>query len=112
MDEQIPAGPKGKTCPMHRKSMRDVCETCPLWTKLVGQDPQSGKQVNQWNCSLAWLPMLLIENSKETRSAGSAIEDMRNKIVERQDRVASQFAQNVARLNGQQPIKQIEVGNE
>ena len=48
-------------------------------------------EVDEWVCSLASLPMLLIENAQQTRQAGAATESMRNEIVKRMDGVTPLF---------------------
>ena len=50
----------------------------------MGKNPQTGQDVNEWNCAVTWLPMLLIEGSQQTRQAGSAIESFRNEMVNAQ----------------------------
>lgn len=82
---QIPPGPKELTCPLHQKSMAKVCATCPLWVQLRGTNPNTGQAIDQWQCSLAALPMLLIENAQQARQNGAATESMRNEIVKRMD---------------------------
>jgi hypothetical protein len=46
-----------------------------------GNNPQTGESVDEWGCSLTWLPTLLIEGSQQTRQAGAAIESFRNEMV-------------------------------
>lgn len=81
---QIPIGPDRLVCPLHKKYMSKVCHTCPLWVLIRGKDPQSEQEVDQWNCSLSWLPMLLIENAQQSRQTGAAVESFRNEVVKRQ----------------------------
>ena len=78
---EIPHAKKGLICPLHRKDMSKVCHVCPLWIQIRGKDPNTGDSKDQWNCSLAWLPMLLIENSQVNRGTGAAIESFRNEAV-------------------------------
>ena len=47
----------------------------------MGKNPNTGQEVNQWDCGVTWLPMLLIEGSQQTRQTGSAIESFRNEMV-------------------------------
>ena len=47
----------------------------------MGKNPNTGQDVNQWDCAVTWLPMLLIEGSQQTRQAGSAIESFRNEML-------------------------------
>lgn len=84
---QIPRGPENLYCPLWQKAMVKVCHTCPLWIQLRGKSSNTGMEVDEWVCSLASLPMLLIENAQQTRQAGAATESMRNEIVKRMDGV-------------------------
>ena len=83
---QIPHGPDTLVCPLHKEKMAKVCHKCPLWVMLRGTNPNTGKEVDEWQCSLSALPMLLIENAQQARQAGAATESMRNEIVKRMDR--------------------------
>lgn len=78
---QIPHADKGLTCPLHKQPMEKVCHKCPLWMNVRGLNPQTGDPVDQWNCSLAWLPMLLIENAQQSRQTGAAVESFRNEMI-------------------------------
>lgn len=78
---QIPRGPESLICPLHKKSMETVCHKCPWWTQVRGRNPNTGEEVDRWDCSLAFLPMLLVENSQQSRQAGAATESMRNELV-------------------------------
>ena len=78
---QIPPAASGLVCPLHQKDMSKVCHKCPLWVQLRGKNPQTGAEVDEWNCSLATLPMLLVENSRSTRSVASATESFRNEMT-------------------------------
>lgn len=63
-----------------------------FWTHVLGTNPQTGAQVDQFDCSIRWLPMLLLENAKQTRGAQAAVESMRNEVVDRQDRLNNAIA--------------------
>lgn len=54
---------------------------CAWFMKIKGKDPQSNKEVEEWGCSMAWLPILMIENSQQQRSTGAAVESFRNEMV-------------------------------
>ena len=79
---QIPMAAAGMTCPLHRKDMSKVCHKCPWWTQVRGQDPSTGKEIDTWSCAIAFLPTLLIENSRQSRSGAAATESFRNEFVE------------------------------
>jgi len=78
---QIPHADKGMVCPLHRVDMSKVCHNCPLWIMVRGKHPQSNEDVDGWNCALAWLPVLMIENSQQQRSTGAAVESFRNEMT-------------------------------
>lgn len=69
-------------CPLIKKKC--VEHKCKFYIQVLGKNPNTGQDVNQWDCAVAWLPMLLIEGSQQTRQAGSAIESFRNEMVNAQ----------------------------
>jgi hypothetical protein len=83
MGAQTPHGPADRVCPLHRKAMSKVCHVCPLWAQLRGRHPQTGDEIDEWNCSLAMLPALLVNNAQEVRQGAAATESLRNIIDER-----------------------------
>lgn len=97
MNQQTPPGPADLVCPLHRKSMAKVCHTCPLWVKVTGKDPQNNLQTfDQWACSLAWLPMLLIENSQRQMQTAAAVGNVSNEV----QRASQQSYETTAMLTG------------
>jgi len=54
---------------------------CAWFMKVQGTDPQSGKEVDEWGCSMAWLPVMMIENSRQQHQTGAAVESFRNEMV-------------------------------
>jgi hypothetical protein len=49
--------------------------------KIRGNNPNTGEEVDEWGCSMAWLPVLMIENSQQQRQTGAAVESFRNEMV-------------------------------
>lgn len=49
--------------------------------KIRGQNPNTGEDIDDWGCSMAWLPVLMIENSQMQRQTGAAVESFRNEMV-------------------------------
>lgn len=76
-----PHAAKGETCPFHRCDVSKVCHTCPLFIKLRGKDPQSQNEIDEWGCSFAFLPILLIENAQQSRLVGAEVNAFRNEMV-------------------------------
>lgn len=54
---------------------------CAWFMQIRGTDPQSGEEVDDWGCSMAWLPKLMIENAMQSRQTGAAVESFRNEMV-------------------------------
>jgi hypothetical protein len=69
----------GAFCPLIKKDC--VGLQCAWYTKVEGFDNNTGKQVEDWQCAIAWMPMLLIENSGQQRQTGAAVESFRNEMV-------------------------------
>ena len=57
---------------------------CAWFIQMRGTNPQTGEAVEEWGCSVALLPMLMIENAKESSQTGAAVESFRNVMVEQQ----------------------------
>jgi len=55
---------------------------CRFWVTVQGQHPQTGEVTNHKDCSFAWMPVLMIENSQQQRQTGAAVESFRNAMVE------------------------------
>ena len=81
MTTQIPRGDPNLYCPFWKKTCDKVCHTCPLYKQVRGRDVNTGKELDHWDCSLAWLPMLLIEVAQQSRSGAAATEGFRNEMV-------------------------------
>ena len=54
---------------------------CAWFVKVEGYDINSGTRVDEWNCTVALIPMLMIENSGMQRQTGAAVESFRNEMV-------------------------------
>lgn len=54
---------------------------CRFWITVQGIHPQTGETISTKDCSIAWLPILMIENSKVNRETGAAVESFRNEMV-------------------------------
>lgn len=79
-----PKNESNEQCPLWQKAVAKVCHLCPWYTLLRGKNPQTGVEVDEWGCAVAFLPILLIENAKETRQGAAAIESFRNDVVKLQ----------------------------
>jgi hypothetical protein len=69
----------GSYCPLIKKDCIGL--QCSWFTKVVGYDTNTGRNVENYQCAISWLPMLLIENSGQQRQTGAAVESFRNEMV-------------------------------
>ena len=66
-------------CPLIKKKC--MKHRCIWYNMLQGNNPQTGAPVQEWGCSIAWLPLLLVENNGKQIQTTSAVESFRNEIV-------------------------------
>lgn len=86
-------------CPLLNKKC--IEHKCSWYVQVHGQNPQTGDTVSEWQCSVALLPLLLIENSKQQRSTSAAVESFRNETI-KQTEVTNNLLFHVAQV--QQPV--------
>jgi hypothetical protein len=70
---------QGKYCPLIKKDCIGI--KCSWFMQIRGMNPNTGQEVNEWGCAVAWMPMLTIENSQQQRSTSAAVESFRNEVV-------------------------------
>lgn len=70
----------GNYCPLIKKDCIGL--ECSWFTQVRGKNPQTGQEVDEWGCAVAWLPILLVENSQQQKNTSSAVESFRNEMVE------------------------------
>ena len=98
--------PKGKkdleiefTCPLGSEceEIRDKkIYRCMWYTKVSGEDPNTGEVHDDWSCAISWMPTLQIEMANTNRQTGASVESFRNETVKGQ----SQFNQLIAQAQG------------
>ena len=54
---------------------------CGWFIQIRGKNPQTGEEQDEYGCAIAYLPLMMIENSQQTRQAGASIESFRNEMV-------------------------------
>lgn len=75
---------------------------CAWFMKVSGKNPQSDEIIEDWGCAVAWLPLMMIENSQQQRQTGAAVESFRNEMVK-----ANEFSQQVLLSSANQFNKQL-----
>ena len=71
-----------KICPLLQKAC--IEHQCKFYVHVVGKNPQTGGEIDHFDCAVSWLPLLIIENANEMRKATAGIHDFRNKVLEQQ----------------------------
>ena len=73
-----------ENCPLHNfKKCKQF--KCAWFVQMKGTSPNDGKEVDEYACAVAWLPLLLVENATQARQTGAAVESFRNEMVKSND---------------------------
>ena len=97
------------TCPLGAKceEIKDgAIHRCAWFQTFAGTNPTTGESVDEKGCAMAWLPILMIENSKQQRSTSAAVESFRNEMVKSQE--ASQQVLLATAFNKSQTLRYVE----
>lgn len=70
---------------------------CAWFMKVRGNNPNTGEEIDDYGCAMAWMPVLMIENSQQQRQTGAAVESFRNEMVK-----ANEVGQQVLRATIEQ----------
>jgi hypothetical protein len=84
---------KGHFCPLIKKDC--IENKCEWYCQVRGVNPNTGEPVDEWQCAINLLPVLLIENSKQQRSTSVAVESFRNESVKQNNTLAQVLVQAV-----------------
>jgi len=111
--------PKGKkdlevvlTCPLGSEceEIKDnKIHRCIWYTAVRGTNPNTGEEVDEWNCAIAWGPILQIETSQTQRGVSSALESFRNETVKGQKEFNQLMSSGQAIALGLQGKKDVKV---
>jgi hypothetical protein len=71
---------QGTFCPLIKKDCIQM--KCAWFTQIRGTNPNTGKEIDEYGCAIAWMPILTIENSQQQRHTGAAVESFRNEMVQ------------------------------
>jgi hypothetical protein len=69
--------------PARSAPMAKVCHTCPWWQKVRGTKPNTGEEIDRWDCAIAFMPLLQVEVASQARQGAAATESFRNGMVRR-----------------------------
>lgn len=69
----------GTYCPLIKKDCIGL--QCSWFTQIRGTNPNTGEEIDEWGCAVAWVPLLVLENAQQSRQTGAAVESFRNEMV-------------------------------
>ncbi len=92
----------GNYCPLLQKECIGL--QCAWITQIRGMDPQTGEDVDEWDCAIKWLPFLMIENTKKNIESGAAVESFRNEVVQRMDQPMPVSKRTMQTINESTPL--------
>ena len=95
----------GKFCPLIGKDCIQL--QCSWFTQVRGTHPQTGEQVDEWGCAVTWLPLLLMENTKEQISTTDTLADFRDETIKENRTMFTNVIENVMKM----PILPVNVGS-
>jgi hypothetical protein len=81
---------KRPLCPFLNKAC--IGDACTMWTQVLGKDPQTGAPINHADCSIKWIPVLLIENSKEQAHTTASLDAHRDEMRKAQENLTAMLA--------------------
>lgn len=92
METRMADCPLGAKCEeVKMENGKPVLYRCPWYIQVKGYDTNTGKEVGEWGCAIAWMPTLLINTANEARQGAAATESFRNEVVA-QNAVSQQIA--------------------
>ena len=74
---------KGNYCPLIKKDC--IENKCQWFCQVRGTNPNTGEPVDEWQCAVNLIPLLLIENSQKQLSTAVAVESFRNETVKQNE---------------------------
>ncbi len=83
--------PLGCEC---EKAIDGYVQRCAWYVKLTGKDPQSNKEIDEWGCSMSWMPIMLTEVAQTNRGQTHALESFRNEVIKGNDNLSILLSRN------------------
>ena len=71
---------RGNLCPLIGEDCREL--ECLWYTEIQGTNPQTGEEISEWGCAVAWIPFMQMDQTKHLNQQGAAIESFRNDTVD------------------------------
>lgn len=68
-----------KICPLLNKKC--IEHKCAWFTQVSGSNPQTGVEFDRWECSITFIPLLQIEQTKAALGNQAATVEVRNSVA-------------------------------
>lgn len=86
MEVRVADCPLGAKCEeVKTENSKQYIARCPWYTCVRGRDNNTGEDIDEWRCAIAWLPMLTINTANESRQGAAATESFRNEMTRQRD---------------------------
>jgi hypothetical protein len=69
-------------CPQFQKPLRKVCHRCAWYMQLRGEHPQTGQEVDGWDCAMVWQPILLVNAAREVHFTTATVDKLREENMQ------------------------------
>lgn len=77
----------GNFCPLVNGECKKF--ECKFWVQLRGTNPQTGEEIDDYDCTISYLPTLILEAAQQARQAGAAVESFRNENIVRTEQLTN-----------------------
>ena len=77
-----PLGSECETAKKDESTGKMKLYRCRWYVKMRGKDPQSDNEIDEFRCSMEWMPLLQVEHSLFDRQTGAAVESLRNNVID------------------------------
>lgn len=74
--------PLGSTC---EHIVDGVIERCAWYVRIEGKNPNTGEDMNESRCAMAWQPLLTVGLTGKMDNTAVSIQSLRNETIKRQD---------------------------
>ncbi len=70
----------------HYTGMKKDCleHGCHLWTRVEGKDPQTGMDINKWDCADAIVPLVILNLGRQIYTLGVEVAELKKTVEQGQ----------------------------
>ena len=87
----------GNYCPLIKKDCIQL--KCAWYTHIRGLNPNTGSEVDEWACAVAWMPLMSIEIAQKENQTGAAVESFRNEVVKANSENQQLYLDSIDKMN-------------